>query len=324
MTQKGTNCWTSLGVTLGAILRSTMPTRCDSRRPHGGRRDEPQIVNGQQTTRVLEEAGTKARKVSVLVRVIEVPPELAGELSGDGSLTGQIVKATNRQNRISSADLKSNERKQVWLQQELEQLGYRYIRKREARAETAAGPRAKIQLKKEWLARAVASCEYDTWGLKGQEPLFAEYYSKIFASKDPWYYALCYELFDRITVMSKKSSVRTWARFAAIRFVWKQLGVDLRRNRRLVVRSLQRSGKRDAIVQALDKVLSVVLAESVAYYDKKGENLAGEREDVQKFFKRADAYGSFETWWRSRNNTHRADFQDAKRQLLRAMKSVSE
>jgi hypothetical protein len=280
---------------------------------------EPQIVNGQQTTRVLEAANDHARRVSVLVRVIEVPPTMLDEMSGDESLTNRIVKATNRQNRITAADLKSNHRTQVWLEKELEQLGYRYVRKRESRQETSAGPRARKQLKKEALARAVASCENDTWGLRGQEPLFDEHYDTVFASKDPWLYALRFVLFDHVSTTAKSSAEKTWARFAVVRFIWKRLGKDLKRHRKVLVPALQRPGRSPAIQSPLDKLVNSVSSEAVAYFRAKGRNEAGERVDVQKFFKRAGAYEGFETWWRSQRNKHRTQFNQAANELRGAL-----
>ena len=150
--------------------------------------DEAQIVNGQQTTRVLEAAGKDGAGVSVLVRVIEVPPRVTPESGKQDSLTSRIVKATNNQNKTTAADLKSNDPKQVWLEEQLEVLGYRYLRKREARSETAAGPRAREELKKTDLAIAVSCCLDERWAVGGAEARWGPLYDKIFWSKDPWYY----------------------------------------------------------------------------------------------------------------------------------------
>jgi AIPR protein len=283
---------------------------------------EPQIVNGQQTTRVLESAGKAARNVSVLVRVIEVPTEPA--LISDGDLTSRIVKATNRQNRISSADLKSNERRQIWLETELEAFGYRYIRKRESRAETSSGPRARKQLRKEKLAHAVAACISDTLGLQGNEPRFDKHYEAIFSSKDPRFYLLCFLLFDRVSGLDKKSGERVWGRFVVVRFLWKRLETDLRRYRGVVIPLMQKKGRNAAIDAALAKVIKCVSDEAVAYYRKRGMLTTGEREDAPRFFKRGGAYQGFETWWRSGSNKHRAAFNEGVRALHHLIVSLED
>src|SRR5437879_5594694 len=56
----------------------------------------PQIINGQQTTRVLAAAGSQARQPSVIVKVISVPDE-PEELYDE--LVSRIVRASNSQNQ---------------------------------------------------------------------------------------------------------------------------------------------------------------------------------------------------------------------------------
>jgi hypothetical protein len=281
--------------------------------------DGAQIVNGQQTTRVLEAAGKEARDVSVLVRVIEVPAGVLPQSSGGDSLTDRIVRATNRQNRITAADLKSNHPKQVWLGHELEKLGYRYLRKREARTETAAGPRAREELKKSNLARAVASCLNEGWGLGGEERRFDLLYDKIFWSKDPWYYALCYVFFSRVTELASGSGERTWARFAVVRFLWQKLEKDLRKSRKVVVPALRRADE-SAIVESLDSAIESVMDGAIEYFAVARQTATGEQEDAQKLFKRADAYEGFERWWRSQKNTRRNALNQSIKDLRKALR----
>ncbi len=60
----------------------------------------PQVINGQQTTRTLARRIEQARKSSVIVRVIQVPRD---ESNGDDyfdTLVSQIVEGTNWQNAI--------------------------------------------------------------------------------------------------------------------------------------------------------------------------------------------------------------------------------
>jgi hypothetical protein len=84
----------------------------------------PQIINGQQTTRTLSRRASEARKASVIVRVLQVP---RGGSNGDDefdALVSQIVEGTNWQNSIRPSDLVANGRRQVELQRELRKRGY--------------------------------------------------------------------------------------------------------------------------------------------------------------------------------------------------------
>jgi hypothetical protein len=69
----------------------------------------PQVINGQQTTRELHRNGAESRNASVLVRVIKVPRGPEGDTSSFEDLVSQIVVATNFQNEIRASDLKSND-----------------------------------------------------------------------------------------------------------------------------------------------------------------------------------------------------------------------
>ncbi|MBN1904810.1 MAG: AIPR family protein [Deltaproteobacteria bacterium] len=87
----------------------------------------PQVINGQQTTRTLARKVEQARKSSVIVRVIQVP---RNESNGDDyfdTLVSQIIEGTNWQNAIRPSDLVSNDRRQVELQRELRKRGYLYL-----------------------------------------------------------------------------------------------------------------------------------------------------------------------------------------------------
>lgn len=61
----------------------------------------PQIINGQQTTRVLAE--TPSSSATVLVRVTAFPRETSEGEMVFGQMVESVVAATNRQNPISAA-----------------------------------------------------------------------------------------------------------------------------------------------------------------------------------------------------------------------------
>ncbi len=150
----------------------------------------PQIINGQQTTRTLARSASGVPRASVLVRVIRVPRGDDGSSSnGFDSLVSRIVAATNWQNAIVPSDLMANDRRQIDVERQLRKFDYWYVRKRQTKGETrrAMGSRKYRSVKKEELAQAVAACDLDPVLVReGKEGLFEErLYSKVFSTTEP-------------------------------------------------------------------------------------------------------------------------------------------
>lgn len=92
--------------------------------------EDLQIINGGQTCKTIQETIRNYPDKSfaegfVLVRLYELSSDEHEELLQD------ITIATNSQNPVDLRDLRANEEKQKNLEIAVEQLGYRYIRKRE-------------------------------------------------------------------------------------------------------------------------------------------------------------------------------------------------
>jgi hypothetical protein len=85
--------------------------------------NNPQVINGQQTTRVLAAQTEVSPAASVLARVIQIPGDVDGEDRFD-ELVSRIVEATNWQNQIRASDLVANDRRQVFIERELRKRGY--------------------------------------------------------------------------------------------------------------------------------------------------------------------------------------------------------
>lgn len=122
----------------------------------------PQVINGQQTTRTLAEHLDLAKRASVLVKVIRIPRDSDGRSRDFDALVSSIVAGTNWQNAIKEADLRSNDRRQIEIERAFRKLGYLYLRKRQSKSEARrfAGGRWHT-VKKEELAQAVAACDID-------------------------------------------------------------------------------------------------------------------------------------------------------------------
>jgi len=97
----------------------------------------PQIVNGGQTVKALYEIFKKHGKsdnpARVLLRAYRLPYE--SEKTYEKSV--EIIKGLNSQNKILPSDLRSNDMRQVRIEQLLRDFGYIYYRKREKRKKQA-------------------------------------------------------------------------------------------------------------------------------------------------------------------------------------------
>lgn len=151
----------------------------------------PQVINGQQTSRMLAVDKQKAEAASVLVKVMQVPRE-PGAGGGDefDTLVSRIVANTNWQNAINYADLVSNDRVQIEIERALRKVGYAYLRKRQKKGEArkTAG-KAFVLITKEELAQAVAACQMDPLTVReGKNNLFGEHYKSIFPNTEANFY----------------------------------------------------------------------------------------------------------------------------------------
>lgn len=274
----------------------------------------PQVINGQQTTRTLARSSTGRRGASVLVRVIRVPRSSRESANGFEMLVSRIVSATNWQNAIRPSDLMSNDRRQIEIERQLRKLGYLYLRKRMTKGEAkrAAGVRHLRPIKKEELAQAVAACDLDPFVVReGKERLFEErMYPYVFPSGDPNYYLTRYWLMRQVGYAARGKPERAYAKWLVLNHVWRELGPSLRsrahaeafraaseRNRRMLV---------DATVAAADAAFNAALK---FYRARRGKGSAAI--DVSTFFKRRNLQKEFGAFWRSPANGAKRAFKSA-------------
>jgi hypothetical protein len=212
---------------------------CDEARKESNRgRDilrvtNPQVINGQQTTRTLARAARRGPKASVLVRVIRVPrDDDGGGTNHFDALVSRIVAATNWQNAIRPSDLMSNDRRQIVLERQLRKLHYLYLRKRMTKGEArrAAGARHLRLVKKEEVAQAVAACDLDPFVVReGKERLFEErWYGQIFPNGDPKYYLSRYWLMREVSYAARGFPERAYAKWLVLNLVWGRLDPNTR------------------------------------------------------------------------------------------------
>ncbi|OGP58008.1 MAG: hypothetical protein A2V67_11070 [Deltaproteobacteria bacterium RBG_13_61_14] len=277
--------------------------------------NNPQVINGQQTTRTLARKVDHAKKSSVVVRVIQVS---RGESNRDDyfdTLVSRIVEGTNWQNAIKPSDLVSNDRRQVELQRELRKRGYLYLRKRESKSEArrAAGSKHYILVKKEDLARAVAGCDLDPVEARsGVENLFDEdTYRIIFPTSDPRYYLLRYWLMREVTYCAHSYPERGYAKWLVLGFVWSRLqpllGTVAKRDN--FIHKMER-GAKDLdwpLFAAVEKAYIAALK-----YWKKNRGKGAKVTDVSTFFRNKRGRDKeFKSFWQGKNNKGRKGFEAA-------------
>ena len=287
----------------------------------------PQVINGQQTTRTLAAAVRKGSRASVLVRVIRVPRSASKGANHFDTLVSRIVSATNWQNAIRPSDLMSNDRREIEIERQLRKLNYLYLRKRMTKGEArrAAGARHLRLVKKEELAQAVAACDMDPSIVReGKERLFEErLYGQTFPTGDPNYYLTRYWLMREVTYMSRGRPERAYAKWLVLNFVWTLLD-PLCRARARAEAFRQASERDDAdVVRPLLRSVEPVYREALRFYRARrgaGETAA----DVSTFFQRRNLHRDFARYWRGTRNQSRGTFQRAWGRFAKAVRGNSE
>jgi len=247
----------------------------------------PQVINGQQTSRVLAETpGNKS--ASVLVKVIQVPRDAMTTNGKFDGLVGRIVQATNWQNAIRPSDLMANDRRQLAIEKALRHRDYFYARKRQSKGEVRALLRGRryLVLTKEELAQAVAGCDLDpTVARSGKDNLFVEQlYDDVFPNADADYYLPRYWLFKAVTKGAKGVPQRGYTKWMVLGFLWRQLGPELRRQT-VAARfaSMCRAGD-ESVGKPLARAVTVVYQQALAYY-RKNRGYGDAQIDVSLFFR---------------------------------------
>jgi hypothetical protein len=281
----------------------------------------PQIINGQQTTRILKDHGS--RKAGVLVRVIAIPRNQGSETDGFERFVSDIVAATNWQNAIMPSDLRANDAEQVRIERELRRLNYQYLRKRQSKAETRRiyGTPGRFQFKKEDLAKAVAACEFDPVVVReGKERLFEEpYYSRIFCSRPAKEYLTFLRLDRVVRYGAKGKPERAYPRWLVLNFTWKSvknlISKEAVRDRFLYICERRSQEWR---LRYLNRFVDICFRAALSFFRAK-RGTGAEAIDVSTFFKRVKLDEQFEKYWRSASNKYREQARAALRRFEREL-----
>ena len=274
----------------------------------------PQVINGQQTTRTLARSTGKKACASVLVRVIRVPRDGHDGTNSFETLVSRIVSATNWQNAIRPSDLMSNDRRQIQIERQFRKLNYLYLRKRMTKGEArrAAGVRHLRIVSKEELAQAVAGCDLDPAVVReGKERLFEErWYGHIFPKDDPDYYLSRYWLMREVSYAAWGYPERAYAKWLVLNFVWTSLEPLCRAHGR--AQAFRRACERDTggLIEPLRRAISVVFVAALRFY-RANRGKGQKAIDVSRFFQRRNLHKEFGLYWRNPGNKSGSGFSQA-------------
>lgn len=275
--------------------------------------DNPQIINGQQTTRMLHRMVERSTKASVPVRVIRVPREPGKHHDDFENLVSAIVRATNWQNAIRASDLMSNDKRQIEIERAFRKLCYLYIRKRQSRAEVRklAGANRFWTISKEEVAQSVASCDLDPVILRlGKERLFEEdYYETIFPTGNPDYYLSRYWLMKQVTKVAQGYPERAYAKWLVIHYMWSFLNpiVRLEAGSRSFRKMCEKNG--NSLIYLQKSATSAFNAALLFYRKNRGKGATAI--DVSSFFRKRSLNKDFLKYWSSPANRFGNSFKKA-------------
>jgi hypothetical protein len=283
----------------------------------------PQIINGQQTTRMLHESPKAA--ASTLVRVISIPRGKKGSQAQFEGLISKIVAATNWQNAILPSDLRSNDARQVSLERDLAKLGYHYLRKRQTKGEARRllGAQYWFHVKKEELAQAIAACEFDPEVVRsGKEGLFQNpYYDDIFDGRPVDQYLSAYWLSRVVKRNASGYPDRAYAKWHVLHFLSSRLSRDLRR--RGIAEAFRSACERNRWNRNLDRATTQTYLAAIAFY--RGKRGKGSKAvDISNFFYRSKQHVAFAKFWNSAANRKRRTVSKALNGFLRDVRSAVE
>ncbi len=239
----------------------------------------PQVINGQQTTRTLASHPKLAGKATVLVKVIRVTRQPHHDKHFD-DLVSSIVAGTNWQNPIRPSDLMTNHRTQVAIERELRKFGYAYLRRRQTKSETAKalGKKSVKIIPKEDMAQIVAACDIDArHSRSAREKLFSEqFYDRVFPNYEPLFYLTRYWAMNEVRRQAHGVQFNREARWLVLQAVWEFVRPILTTDnkRRAFVRL---SEKKDPVIaESLKSAVEHLFVFAQKYYSSrkgKGEEM---------------------------------------------------
>jgi len=251
------------GLTILADDVQPIPAR--EGQPPGFKVKDIQVINGQQTTRILAEK--RERSAYVLLTIIgpcKRPSGFKTDVEERRNMIVDIIRARNLQNKVGYADLKSNHAAQVKLWREFKKYGYYYERKRNAWKNLdhyargiykLASEQGKgwARIKKEDLAAEVLAVIDDPMrSFKGEDYIFRDRYDDVFSEnrlKFPDWYLALHLLSKRYIYEIGCEIDNTYPRYHILSMLRKKLG--LRANNAVTFRKVLEEHLHKSLLRAV-------------------------------------------------------------------------
>ncbi|MEX2235807.1 MAG: AIPR family protein [Cyclobacteriaceae bacterium] len=284
-----------------------------------------QIINGQQTTRTL--AQVRDNDAEVLIKLIEISRKTDQDHKKFGHVVSSIVSATNWQNAISQADLKSNDPEQVRIEKEMKKLNYFYIRKRMNKSEVAkyGGDRYSFKINKEELARTMAAIKVDPYEIRlGKDRLFEDdIYSEIFDGRSAAEYLTAYWLGRNMNYWVKTNNRYSYSKWIVLNQIWFIVGSDLKKvaARESFRKISERPNKYAKELKPLDEIVKLTLKMSLKFYSD-NKKMDGKLQEPIDFFKHVKYHLFFRQYIKQKHKGYLAKVENLKRKFLGNLEEV--
>jgi hypothetical protein len=184
--------------------------------------EEPQIINGLQTTRALSEVPeNEVELLATFIDVRELP-----QASQRSDLINEIITARNNQNPIDPADLISNDSVQVRLEREFEVYSYFYQRKKGSWEELDMNARKYYRngmLDKVDVGKLLIALVEDPSETRKGKNIFRDHYRKMFPDNIPIHNVLLpVELFYYVveSARNRQNEVDRYARYHVFKILY--------------------------------------------------------------------------------------------------------
>jgi hypothetical protein len=224
-----------------------------------------QIVNGQQTARMIYEADEKDllnKDVKVMCRIYQLI---------NYNIVNKITKATNSQTSIGTRDLMSNDDKQIAIEECFGRWGYFYERQR---GQLKPAKRYKLRISSKKLAQVGLGvlCKRPSLARKNIEDNFfntSKHYYEIF-DRDPQEHLLAYLLYDYCdNLKDEKNELKYFGVLHIARIMWEEQEDKFKKNIEKSIKGLE--NKRINLKKQYKKALRLLKA--IIDKENKIENL---------------------------------------------------
>ena len=249
----------------------------------------PQVVNGQQTSYSLMNAGAQSEKAEVLVKVVNIDRE---EHSTEEyrQIVHELVFATNWQTRISMGDLRSSDPEQIELGRKLKQLGHYYSRRTTTAGLLRSAAQGSPYITRNQLADAVAGCLWETLPYRVQKDALYEddIYYEIFDPAQAQRDLVCHYLWKAVQRAAKGTAVkRERGKWLLLYHLYTTIGPELLAHAPAFIADGTTPQGIQSIRTPLQAAAKAGLTATEKFYDQKRPSVD---EEPSNFFRRTDLH----------------------------------